>query len=153
MEMGSIHREMYVEASPEVVFEVLSSPEHLREWWSDDAVFDPEPGSAGTFLWQQPDGSTNDVQMAVVESDPPRRYAFRWGHDAGETATHGNSLLVTFDLVPTGSGTTIRLVETGFRERGWEVAVLEQQYREHEGGWTSQMARFESHLLRVVSMR
>ena len=27
------------------------------------------------------------------------------------------------------------MTETGFREKGWEVAVLEQQYREHGEGW------------------
>ena len=31
MEYGSIDREIYVDASPEVVFEVVSRPEHLRE--------------------------------------------------------------------------------------------------------------------------
>ena len=48
MEYGSIEREIYVEASPEVVFEVVSSPEHLREWWPDEAALsDPVPGSDG----------------------------------------------------------------------------------------------------------
>ena len=37
MEFGSIEREIHVEASPEVVFEVVSQPEHLKEWWPDDA--------------------------------------------------------------------------------------------------------------------
>jgi hypothetical protein len=27
------------------------------------------------------------------------------------------------------------MTETGFREMGWEAAVLEQQYREHVSGW------------------
>ena len=30
MEFGTIEREIYVEASPEIVFEVVSSPDHLR---------------------------------------------------------------------------------------------------------------------------
>ena len=47
----------------------------------------------------------------------------------------GNSLLVTFALSPQGDGTLLRMTETGFREMGWEVATLEQQYREHEQGW------------------
>ena len=38
MEYGSIELEIHVEASPEVVFEVISSPEHLQEWWPDEAV-------------------------------------------------------------------------------------------------------------------
>src|SRR4051794_20306605 len=33
MEFGTIEREIYVEASPEIVFEVVSSPDHLKAWW------------------------------------------------------------------------------------------------------------------------
>jgi uncharacterized protein YndB with AHSA1/START domain len=39
MESGTIEREIYVAASPQIVFEVVSSPEHLRHWWPDDARF------------------------------------------------------------------------------------------------------------------
>ena len=27
------------------------------------------------------------------------------------------------------------MTETGFREKGWEVAVLEAQYNDHVSGW------------------
>ena len=44
MEYGSIEREFHVEASPEVVFEVISNPEHIREWWNADRPNpSPEP--------------------------------------------------------------------------------------------------------------
>jgi hypothetical protein len=42
---------------------------------------------------------------------------------------------VTFELTPSGAGTLLRMTETGFRERGWEVAVLEEQYQQHATGW------------------
>ena len=35
----------------------------------------------------------------------------------------------------------LRLTETGFREMGWEVAVLEQQYQEHISGWDFYLSR------------
>ena len=47
MEYGSIEREIHVEASPEVVFEVISSPEHLSEWWPDEAHLEPTAGGGG----------------------------------------------------------------------------------------------------------
>ena len=62
-------------------------------------------------------------------------FSFRWTHPAGEAAAEGNSLLVTFELTPSGDGTLLRMTETGFREMGWEAAVLEQQYQEHVTGW------------------
>ena len=58
----------------------------------------------------------------LVDVRPPRLFSFRWTHDAGETAAGGNSLLVTFELTPSGSGTLLSMTETGFRERGWNDA-------------------------------
>ena len=83
------------------------------------------------------------VAFTVVDARPPRTFSFRWTHPAGEPAAAGNSLLVTFDLAPTGGGTLLKMTESGFREMGWEAAVLEQQYQEHVDGW-------ELHLTRLV---
>ena len=33
------------------------------------------------------------------------------------------------------------MTETGFREMGWEVAVLEQQYKDHVNGWDHYLPR------------
>ncbi len=79
--------------------------------------------------------------FTVVDARPPRTFSFRWTHPADEVAAEDNSLLVTFDLTPSGRGTLLRMTESGFRERGWEVAVLEEQYREHVTGWAFYLPR------------
>jgi uncharacterized protein YndB with AHSA1/START domain len=135
MEFGAIERQVYIEATPDVVFEVVSNPDHVRRWWPDDARYEPTPGSAGALSFGDPDAGGKVVSFTVVDVRPPRLFSFRWTHAAGEVATEGNSLLVTFDLTPSGTGTLLTLTETGFRERGWEAAVLEQRYREHATGW------------------
>ena len=125
MEYGSIERELHVDASPAVVFEVLSRPEHIREWWSAESDVEPAAGASGSLRWTDDSGQTHTEPFTVVTADPPRLFSFRWTHDAGQAAAPGNSLLVTFELIPAGEGTTVRFRETGFRERGWEAAVLE----------------------------
>jgi uncharacterized protein YndB with AHSA1/START domain len=135
MEYGSIEREIHVDAAPEVVFEVISQPEHIREWWSEIDV-EPKPGATGEVVFADGDNPRAAVvPLTVVAVEPPRLFSFRWTHEAGQSADGGNSLLVTFELVPSGSGTLLRFSETGFRERGWEIAQLEQQYRDHVAGW------------------
>jgi uncharacterized protein YndB with AHSA1/START domain len=47
MEFGTIEREIYVEASPEVAFEVVSSPDHLQQWWPDEAIQNSQGGREG----------------------------------------------------------------------------------------------------------
>ncbi|MEV0173528.1 SRPBCC family protein [Streptomyces sp. NPDC050803] len=152
MEYGSIEREIRIEATPEVVYEVVSKPEHLREWWPDEAELDPVPGATGVISFgdrSAPDAMV--VPVTVIEADPPRRFSFRWVYDESEVATPANSLLVTFDLVPSGTGTLLRFSETGFREKGWEAAVLEEQYREHVTGWDHFLPRLVTYVARLVS--
>lgn len=150
MEYGTIEREIQVDASPEVVFDVVSRPEHIREWWSDDAQFEPVEAAPGELFWQDPDtGESMIVPLAVVEVDPPKRFSFRWCHTGPDRS--GQSLLVTFDLIPRGAGTTIRMTESGFREMGWEIAVLEEQYRDHETGWDRYLPDLGDYVARLVS--
>ena len=58
---------------------------------------------------------------------------------------------MTFDLVPAGAGTLLKLKETGFREQGWEAAVLEEHYRDHVTGWDFFLPRLVTYVDRLVS--
>jgi uncharacterized protein YndB with AHSA1/START domain len=153
MEFGSIEREIYVEASPEIVFDVVSDPEHVKKWWPDDARYDPTPGSTGELRFGDPDAGGGIAAFTVVDVRPPRVFSFRWTHPIGEIAAAGNSLLVTFALTPSGQGTLLRMTETGFREMGWEAAVLEQQYAEHEMGWDHFLPRLAPYIATLERRR
>ncbi len=149
MEYGTIERDIHVDATPEVVFEVISRPEHMREWWPDDARYEPVPGASGELVWHNAEtGETSTVEVAVEEVDPPKRFSFRWCF--AEPARSGPSLRVTFDLVPAGAGTLVRMTESGFREMGWEIAVLEENYRDHVSGWDHYVPRLGAYLARLV---
>jgi uncharacterized protein YndB with AHSA1/START domain len=147
MEYGSIEREIHVDAAPEVVFEVVSSPEHISQWWSDDAEFDVASGAVGELIWGD---RVNVVPMTVVAVEPPRLFSFRWCYP-DKVDDSADSLLVTFELTPSGSGTTIRLTETGFREMGWEAAKLEEQYQDHSVGWDTFVPQLGDYLAGLVS--
>jgi uncharacterized protein YndB with AHSA1/START domain len=141
VELGTIEREIFVDASPEVVFDVVSRPEHVQEWWPDEAAYEAAPGSAGEIVFGVRGAGGTVVSLDVVDVDPPRSFSFRWTHPAGAAPVAGNSLLVTFELTPSRGGTLLKMTETGFREMGWEAAVLEQQYREHVTGWDFYLPR------------
>jgi uncharacterized protein YndB with AHSA1/START domain len=142
MEYGSIERELHIDASPEVVFEVLTSPDYIRDWWSAETDFEPVAGATSQFTWtNEESGSKQSAPFTVFEVDPPRRFSFRWTYDEDEVAGPDNSLLVTFELIPAGEGTAVRFRESGFRERGWEAAVLEAHYNDHRQGWDFYLPR------------
>ncbi|GAB3262697.1 SRPBCC domain-containing protein [Nocardioides dilutus] len=146
MELGSIEREIHIQAAPEIVYEVVSRPEHLREWWPDEAELEPVPGGTGVIRF----GDVGEP-LSVVEADPPRRFSFRWVADDDQPLGPGSSLLVTFDLEPSGTGTLLRFSETGFREKGWEAAVLEEQFHDHVSGWDHFLPRLVSYIDRLVA--
>jgi uncharacterized protein YndB with AHSA1/START domain len=152
MEFGTLEREIHVDATPDVVYTVISTPEHMRGWWPADVQLDEQvPGATGWVSFDQGSAPAHVAPLTVVEADPPRRFSFRWVYDDGVTAAPGNSLLVTFDLVPFGEGTLVRLTETGFREKGWEAAVLEKQYHDHSNGWDYFLPRLGTYVSGLVS--
>lgn len=152
MEYGSIKREFHIDASPEVVFEVISSPAHIREWWGAETDLEPVPGAVGELAWgDRATAQAMVVPITVVDSEPPRLFSFRWVYPDSDVPTPANSLLVIFELVPSGAGTVLRLTETGFREQGWEIAVLEEAYQEHVVGWDTHLAHLGEYLAQLVS--
>lgn len=150
----TIEREIHIDASPEVVFEVVSSPEHLREWWPDEAEFPAVPGGEGRIgFGDVHDGGGKWVRFTVVDAVPPRLFAFRWTHADGESAAPGNSNLVTFELVPAGAGTLLRMTERGFRERGWDEETIAAMYRDHGNGWDVFLPRLPVYAAKVAAGR
>jgi uncharacterized protein YndB with AHSA1/START domain len=148
VEFGKLEREIRIDAAPEIVFDVVSRPEHIKLWWSDNASFEPAPGAVGELVW----GDRAGVEpITVVDVDPPRKFAFRWISPDGQLPDADNSLLVTFELEPSGDGTILRLTESGWREKGWEAAVLEDAFHDHERGWDMFLPRLQSYAPSVVA--
>ncbi len=154
MEHGSIERELHIDATPDVVFEVLSQPEHIQDWWSAQTQFEPTAGATGRLTWTG-DGTVEEKSepFTVVEADPPHRFVFRWIYDEKDAVVAGNSLLVTFELTADGDGTLLRFSETGYRERGWEAATLEAYYNDHEHGWDFLLPRVATTATRLAAAR
>ena len=151
MEFGNIEREIYVEASPEIVFEVVSSPDHLQQWWPDEANYERAQGATGAIVFGQGADKTV-VPFTVIDAQPPHTFSFRWTQPVDETADVGNSLLVTFDLRASGAGTLLTMTESGFREMGWETALLEQQYNDHVSGWTYYLPRIAPYVATLSNL-
>ncbi|PWR06523.1 polyketide cyclase [Micromonospora acroterricola] len=152
MEFGTIEREIHVDAAPEVVFDVVSSPEHLRGWWPDEADYPAVPGGAGRIGFGDCSrGGGTWEQFTVVDAVPPRHFSFRWTHEEGQVAAAGNSFLVVFTIEPAGSGTLLRMTESGFRERGWDEAKVAAEYAEHVSGWDFFLPRLPTYAAKIGS--
>jgi uncharacterized protein YndB with AHSA1/START domain len=95
-----VTRELVVEAEPDEVWDALTDPDRLEEWFANDVELEAEPGGEGIFRWQ--DG---EERRALVEDvEVGRRFAFRWRDGDGTETVVAFSL----DAVPEGT----RLVVT-----------------------------------------
>ncbi len=148
----TIEHEIHINASPEVVFDVVSNPKHLVRWFPDEAELDPRPGEQGVFTFQTP-GGEHVAPVTVVDAQPYSRFSFRWSQDAGEPATEMNSLLVAFELIPDGGGTTLRMSESNFDGRGLEEARVVAEYEDHSQGWAQIMPRLAPYAETLVTNR
>jgi uncharacterized protein YndB with AHSA1/START domain len=137
-----VEREILIEATPQVVWAVITEPEQISRWFSDDAELEggARAGAEGTLTWKPGGrGAEKDsnlvVPIQVVEAEPFRRFVFRWNHPEGAQPDESNSALVEFTLTEEAGGTRLRVLESGIGAvtRGPED---EERYREsHENGW------------------
>jgi uncharacterized protein YndB with AHSA1/START domain len=103
-------REVVFDAPPDEVWESLTDPERLEEWFANDVEFDLDRG--GVFRWE--DG---EVRHAIVEEvEPERRLALRWWDPSAPEESE-----VTFTLDETEEGTKLVVTETATAEWAWAL--------------------------------
>ena len=93
-----VTREIVFPTSPDEVWEALTDPEQLEQWFANDVELDPRPGGAGVFRWD--DGE--ERRATVVVAEPRERLVFDWD-DEGE---------VEFVVEEIEEGTRLRVRET-----------------------------------------
>jgi uncharacterized protein YndB with AHSA1/START domain len=127
--------------APEKVWRALTDPKLLAEWLLPvvDLHLSLEPGAAFRFTTQPYPGWDGIVNCRFVEIEPHRKLSYRWvvGGDL-EIDT-----VVTFTLTPTGSGTRLSLVQTGFTPQN-KQAFGGQRY-----GWTMMGGKLIDLLARI----
>ena len=106
----SISFEFDLQHQPEKVWRALTDPELLSEWLLPVTGLELEPGAVFTFRTQPYPGWDGTVQCRLLEIDAPNRLSYAWV--VGEM---GLDTVVTFTLTPTASGTSLTLVQSGFK--------------------------------------
>ena len=69
-----VTREIVFPVSPDEVWEALTDPEQLEEWFANDVERDATEGGEGVFRWD--DGE--ERHATVVEAKPSERLVLDW---------------------------------------------------------------------------
>ena len=102
-----IRREIVLDAPREDVWEALTDPERLEDWFANDVELDLRPGGGACFRW----ANGEERHATVVEVEPEERLAFEWDDEEGE---------VEFTLADDADGTRLTVVETS---PAWSTAL------------------------------
>jgi uncharacterized protein YndB with AHSA1/START domain len=147
----SVEREILIKASPEVVWGVITEPEQMSRWFSDDAEVEGRAGADGTLTWR-PGGRGGDrdadmiVPIRVVEAEPFRRFSFRWNHPRSAQPDESNSALVEFNLIEEPDGTRLRVVESGIDSVTHDEEGKARYLDEHEHGWERHLGEMRDYV-------
>ena len=79
----------------DAVWRVVTRPEELAHWLPCPVELELRPGGPMRFVF----GPDYELDGEVLELDPPRRFAFRWGKD-----------VLRLTLEPTADGTVLELL-------------------------------------------
>lgn len=128
-----------IKASPSKVFEALTVPENMMQWWSVDAGHnlwaeaDVRPGGRYSVAFRMVDGSEHNPTGVYKEVVPDSKLVFTWewpDHPEWES-------LVTIELRPVDIGTELTLTHENLPDEAAES---------HEAGWTGLLEQLDLHL-------
>ena len=133
-----VTRTIEVRAPIEVVWDTLTEPREIAEWFGDSTDFPDgmHEGAAGTFGWT----AYGNFPCQIERWERPHVWAFRWG-TPGEPIRDDNSTLATFTLERAEDGTRLTVVETGFERLGDEAAARAAM-EDNRQGWTAELDDF-----------
>jgi uncharacterized protein YndB with AHSA1/START domain len=101
-----IRREIALPTPREDVWDALTDPERLEDWFANDVDLDLRPGGGASFRWS----NGEERHATVTEVDRERRLSFEWD-DEGEVE-------LTLDDDP--AGTRLTVVESS---PNWSTAL------------------------------
>jgi uncharacterized protein YndB with AHSA1/START domain len=93
-----IEREIVVDETADEVWEALTDPERLEEWFATEVELDARPGGEGIFRW----GDGDERHAVVRELEEAERLVLDWD-DGGSVA---------IELETVESGTVVHVVES-----------------------------------------
>jgi uncharacterized protein YndB with AHSA1/START domain len=106
-----IERVLEIAHPPSKVWAALTTAEGLGTWFGDRASIDLRSGGTAEVAWA--DGPTVNLQVERVEE--PSVFAFTW-RIHGLPEDDPRRTYVEFTLEPVGTGTRLKVAETGFAQ-------------------------------------
>ena len=141
-----IEREVLIEAPVDVVWAVVTEPDHVAGWFGDSAEIDLRPGGKAVLTWEK-----HGSALARIEKvEPPHTFSFRWARPMGAEPGEDNSTLVEFNLSAEGEHTRLRVVESGFQTLDASEDEKATYAKENTQGWKAELDDLQEYVAKLV---
>lgn len=130
-ETRSIVVEREIAHSPEKIWHALTQPHLIEEWLMHNDDFKPAEGQRFSLV-----ADWGAVHCQVLAVEPNKTLSYSWD-------TKDLESVVTWTLTPTGTGTHLRMEQTGFR------SDQEPYFRGAKVGWPRFLTALEQVLARM----
>jgi uncharacterized protein YndB with AHSA1/START domain len=134
-----IERTLELKHSPERVWAALTTAEGLGTWFGQHAEVDLRPGGQAKLTWDSGDVAT----LSIERVEPPHVFGYTW-MIYGLPADDPRRTYVEFTLEPSGTGTTLTMVETGFAQL--PDGEYNKAYPANTEGWTHELGELVAYL-------
>jgi uncharacterized protein YndB with AHSA1/START domain len=141
----SIEKEVLIAASPERVWEVITTPQHINRWLWDSADIDLRIGGKMAFV-STCEGEIANYEATIEQLDPPHVFAFRWAEGGW---VPGGSTRIVITLSAEGAGTRLRLVESGFASLDISDELRAELFNDIKGGWGGELAELVDYVAQL----
>ena len=134
-----IERTVELAAPPDRVWAALTTAEGLGAWFGHEATIDLRPGGPVRMRWT--DGTAVDMRVQRVEE--PTVFGFTWPI-YGLPEDDPRRTYVEFTLEPSGAGTRLTVVESGFSQLPEDV--YRKAYDGNTDGWAKELGELAAYL-------
>jgi uncharacterized protein YndB with AHSA1/START domain len=105
---------IYIAATPEKVWEALTTAEFSRKYFSGFAI-EIDLKAGGAFLARAPDGSVH-ISGEVIECDPPRKLIVTWNVNWPALVEKLGPTLVTYEIEQAGDAVKLTMLPSHDRD-------------------------------------
>jgi uncharacterized protein YndB with AHSA1/START domain len=140
METVAVERSVLIDASPQRVWQAITDPEQLEEWYAPGCPWEiPTLQAGATVKFHNTD---TDIQLATIEVlEPLRDLSLRWQLDPMHP---GLTLTNSFRLEPENGGTRVTVSQAGYESL--PDGMREEQLRQDADAYTAIVESLKDYL-------
>src|SRR5437879_878540 len=101
---------IYIAATPEKVWEALTTAEFSRKYFSGVAI-EADLKVGGAFIARAPDGSVH-ISGEVIECDPPKKLTVTWNVNRPGLVEKLGPTLVTYEIEQSGESVKLTMLQS-----------------------------------------